>query len=109
MIEKFIHKTGLANVIAAAAQPNIYVKVSGMGNVAAPDDEYPYARLAWIPQSLRAAYGADRLIWGSDYPVSRRHMTYAQTLSTVRRHGPFSAEELPLVLGGTMDRLLQPR
>jgi predicted TIM-barrel fold metal-dependent hydrolase len=96
----------LSRVIAAAAGPNMYVKVSGMGNVAAREDEYPYARLAWIAQALRAAYGADRLIWGSDYPVSRRHMTYAQTLAMVTRHGPFDADELPRVLGGTMLGLL---
>jgi predicted TIM-barrel fold metal-dependent hydrolase len=101
--------TALASVIAAAAQPNIFVKVSGMGNVAAREDEYPYARLAWIPQVLRAAYGADRLIWGSDYPVSRRHMTYAQTLAMVTRHGPFAADELPGILGRTMLRLLEPK
>lgn len=99
----------LALVTAAAAQRNIFIKVSGMGNVAAVDDEYPYERLSWIPQSLRQAYGPDRLIWGSDYPVSRRHMTYRQTLAMTTRHGPFSAEEQAAVLGGTMAKLLARR
>ncbi len=93
-------------VTALAVHPNVFIKTSGMGNVAAPDDEYPYARLAGMPAALRSALGADRMIWGSDYPVSRRHMTYRQTLAMTRRHGPFEADELPAVLGGTLGRLL---
>ena len=93
-------------VIAGAAQPNIYVKVSGLGNVSAPDDEYPYADLRWVRDAVHDAYGAERLIWGSDYPVSSRHMTYRQTLSLVRRHSGFDEAALASVLGGTMDRSL---
>lgn len=93
-------------VTMLARYPNVYVKLSGMGNVAAVDDEYPYARLGWIMASLKEALGSDRLVWGSDYPVSRRHMTYLQTLSLVRRHGPFTYEELAGILGGTMSRLV---
>jgi predicted TIM-barrel fold metal-dependent hydrolase len=99
----------LGMVVGAAAQPSIFIKVSGMGNVAGPDDEYPYARLSWIPRSLRDAFGPDRLIWGSDYPVSRRHMTYKQALAMTTRHGPFSATEQAVVLGGTIARLLAGR
>jgi len=95
-----------ALVLAAAGRPNIFVKVSGMGNCAGPEDEFPYPALGWVPQALYRAFGPQRLIWGSDDPVSRRHMTYGQTLSMVTRHGPWSAVELPPILGGTMARLL---
>lgn len=97
------------DVLDAAAAPNIVVKYSGMGNVADPGQEFPYPELRWIPKMLGEAFGPDRLVWGSDYPVSRRHMTYAQTLSLLRRHGPFSAEGRAAVLGGTMRRLLDLR
>jgi predicted TIM-barrel fold metal-dependent hydrolase len=96
-------------VLAAAAQPNIFIKVSGMGNIAAPTDEYPYDRLRPIPAALKQAYGAGRLVWASDYPVSRRHMTYRQALAMATRHGPYDPAELPAVLGGTMERLLDQR
>lgn len=96
-------------VLAAAAQPNIFIKFSGMGNVAAPDDEYPYTRLSWITSAIRDAYGNDRLVWASDYPVSRKHMTYRQALAMTTRHGPFKPGELSAVLGGTMARLLADR
>lgn len=97
---------GLAALIAAAEHPNIVIKVSGAGNVAGPEDEYPYARLGWIFESLRHAFGHNRLVWGSDYPVSRRHMTYAQTLALVARHAALTESERKAVLGQTMRDLL---
>ena len=96
-------------VIAASARPNVFIKYSGMGNVAAPEQEYPYPELAHIPRRLREAFGAGRLIWGSDYPVSRRHMTYAQSMRIALRHGPLSEADLALVMGGNLQRLLRER
>ena len=97
---------GLALVLAAARCPNISIKYSGMGNVAAPEQDYPYPDLADIPRQLAAAFGPTRVIWGSDYPVSRRHMTYRQTIRLLERHGPFQTDDLPLVFGGNLQRLL---
>ncbi|HVW94125.1 MAG TPA: amidohydrolase family protein [Devosia sp.] len=96
-------------VLAAAARPNIFLKFSGMGNVAAVSQEFPYPELQDMPRRLAAAFGASRMVWGSDYPVSRRHMTYRQSLSLLTRHGPFAGAELAQVLGGNMARLLAER
>ncbi|CAH1654102.1 amidohydrolase family protein [Chelatococcus asaccharovorans] len=93
-------------VLAAAACPNIHIKYSGLGNVAAPDQEYPYTPLAWILTDIAAAFGAARILWGSDFPVSRKHMTYKQCIALLTRHGPFAAADRPAVLGGNMARLL---
>lgn len=97
---------GLALVLAAARSPNVFIKYSGMGNVAAPEQDYPYADLAGIPHQLASAFGPNRMIWGSDYPVSRQHMTYRQAVLLLERHGPFQPEELPLVFGGNLQRIL---
>lgn len=99
----------LRHVLAAADRPNIVVKLSGMGNAAGRDDEFPYPGLAWAGQALLREFGPARLVWGSDYPVSRRHMTYAQTLSMVTRHSGISALDLPAVMGATLARLLETR
>jgi L-fuconolactonase len=96
-------------VAAGARHPNIFIKLSGMGNVAAPDDEYPYPALRWVRDTIRNAYGPHRLVWGSDYPVSRRHMTYRQALAMTTRHGGFTDGDLLAILGGTMNRLLAER
>lgn len=99
-------KGALGMVLAAASEPGVHVKLSGMGNVAGPDDEYPYAGLGWIGRALFDAFGPDRLLWGSDFPVSARHMTYRQALDMVRRHGPGTAADRPALLGGNLARLL---
>ncbi|MBS7701031.1 MULTISPECIES: amidohydrolase family protein [unclassified Chelatococcus] len=97
---------GRGLVRAAAACPNIHIKYSGLGNVAAPEQDFPYAPLQWILSDVAAAFGPERVLWGSDFPVSRKHMTYAQCLALLTRHGPFAVSDLPAVLGGNMARLL---
>ncbi|HEY4200677.1 MAG TPA: amidohydrolase family protein [Devosiaceae bacterium] len=100
---------GMELVLEGARYPNVFLKYSGLGNVAAPDQEFPYTPLDDMRRRLAEAYGAGRMVWGSDYPVSRRHMTYKQTLSLLTRHGPFEGTDLDLVLGRTMERLLDTR
>lgn len=93
-------------VTAAAAYPNIFMKLSGIGNVAAAGDAFPFNRIQWVGKAVAGAFGPSRLVWGSDWPVSGRWMTYAQTLSIIRDDGPVESEGLPAVLGTTMARLL---
>jgi predicted TIM-barrel fold metal-dependent hydrolase len=99
---------GLATLLTAARHPNLHVKVSGFGY--ASDEGFPYPGLAWITRGLYEAYGPDRLMWGSDYPVVRRVMTYAQSLDVARRHFAFAPEaDRALIFGGTIERLLAAR
>ena len=56
-----------ADMAAVAARPNTVCKLSGLVTEAAPD---------WTVESLRpyvdhllAAFGPERLLWGSDWPV----------------------------------------
>ncbi|MDF2797283.1 MAG: hypothetical protein K0R85_27 [Devosia sp.] len=93
-------------VISLADCPNIHLKYSGMGNITLPPQEFPYpeAQPQWAP--VLARFGAERIVWGSDYPVSRRHMTYGQTLSMLTRHAPFPAEAHRAMLHDNMERLL---
>lgn len=91
---------------AVATQPNVFVKLSGLGNVAGPEDDYPYTGLTWI-KSLMLELFPDRTVWGSDFPVSSRHMTYRQSLNVVRNHGNIAPATEADVLGNTMARLLQ--
>jgi predicted TIM-barrel fold metal-dependent hydrolase len=58
-------------------------------------------------KALYENFGAHRLCWGSDYPVSQRYMTYRQTLEIVRTHCAFiPAADMQQVLGGTMRTVL---
>ena len=100
---------GPRQVLAAARHPNIAMKISGFGNVAAPGMEYPYPELAWIVGALHAVYGPWRLSWGSDDPVSRRHMTYRQSLDILRRHCRLPEESIAIILGPSFERALAER
>ncbi|MEJ1159157.1 amidohydrolase family protein [Prosthecomicrobium sp. N25] len=102
--------TGLPAVLAAARHPNVYVKVSGFGYAGAAGEHFPYPSLTWLTRALYEVFGPERLCWGSDYPVSRRYMTYPQSLEVARRHFDFAPEaDRALILGGTMARLLSER
>jgi L-fuconolactonase len=61
---------------AAAAQPNVYAKVSGLNTVAparwSATDLGPAVRIAFD------AFGAERLMCGSDWPVALLNGTYEQ-------------------------------
>jgi L-fuconolactonase len=73
----------------AAAHPNVVAKVSGLDTAAGSPD--------WTPGTLRPAFetalelfGADRLMYGGDWPVSRLGGGYT------RQHAAFEALTAPL-------------
>jgi predicted TIM-barrel fold metal-dependent hydrolase len=97
----------LAEVIASAAVPSIYVKVSGFHYASERGWDYPWPAAVAAIERIAAAYGPGRLCWGSDFPASTRFTTYRQSLEVVREHCPFfSAEDLRLVLGETLRGVL---
>jgi predicted TIM-barrel fold metal-dependent hydrolase len=98
---------GLQEVLASARWPNIYIKLSGFAYCSQVGWEYPYHDTHRVIQSLYEAYGAQRMCWGSDYPVVRFSMTYQQALEAFRTHCTFVLEaEKSLILGETLAGLL---
>jgi predicted TIM-barrel fold metal-dependent hydrolase len=71
-------------------------------------EEYPYPkaqeRVRWAVQT----FGADRIMWGTDYPPVLKNATYQQLLDWVRTHCAFlSDEQRALILGGTAEKFLK--
>ncbi len=101
----------LRGLIGLAGQPNVGVKASGFYYGSRDIAEYPYLEQTAVFERIYRAFGARRLTWGSDYPVSPWvACTYAQTLDVVRRHCPFVIEaDLPWIMGDTMAALLETR
>ncbi len=97
-------------LVGLAARPNVHVKISGFHYGTERPWDFPQAdTIAWL-RRLYEATGADRWCWGTDYPVLKRDrsFTYLQTIETIRRHCAFLADdEVPRVLGGTLDMLLK--
>lgn len=78
---------------AAAKAPNIYCKLSGLVTEAdwrrwTPADLRPYVQIALD------AFGPDRLMFGSDWPVCELAASYPRVLSALEEAlGPLSADE----------------
>jgi hypothetical protein len=73
-----------------------------------PDQEYPYPQAQEIVRWAVDHFGADRVMWGTDYPPTLNHGTYRQLLDWVRRHCSFlSHEQKTQILGGTAERFLE--
>jgi predicted TIM-barrel fold metal-dependent hydrolase len=90
-----------------ADAPGVHVLVSGQYALSA--EPPPYADLFPVTRRLAAAYGAERLLWGSDHPWPSDVPGYPQLLGLVPAALPdLDATARGRVLGGTA-RVLFPR
>lgn len=95
----------VANFRAAAKYPNVVCKLSGMITEAdwtswRQDDLKPYV------QEALTAFGPDRLLFGSDWPVCELAGSYQQVFDAlVESLGELSASEYAAILGGNAERV----
>ena len=98
---------GLAEIVASAQVPNIYIKLSGFHYASAVPWDYPQVDTHPVVRALYDSYGPTRLCWGSDYPVVRFFMTYQHALEAFRTHCTFVSDaDKTSILGGNLGRLL---
>jgi predicted TIM-barrel fold metal-dependent hydrolase len=91
-------------LLALARRPNVHVKVSGYHHLSATG--YPYRDCWPLFARVAEAYGADRLLWGSDFPHVLLACGYAGSVRLQERfHDELSPAELAAVMGGTAGRL----
>ena len=77
------------------------------GQYALSSEPYPYEDLVPISRVLVDAFGADRTMWGSDWPWIDQHPGYARTLSLIDLALPdASAAERAAIRGGTAARIM---
>ncbi|MGY1795439.1 amidohydrolase family protein [Geodermatophilus sp. SYSU D00525] len=94
-------------LLRLADAPRVHVLVSGQYALSA--EEPPYADLFPVTRRLAAAYGADRLLWGSDHPWPSDVPGYDTLRGLVASALPDLTErEAARVTGGTA-RALFPR
>jgi L-fuconolactonase len=90
--------------LAAARFPNVYCKLSGMVTEAdwaawKPADLRPYVQLAL------EAFGPDRLMFGTDWPVCLLAAPYIRVVEALKEAlGPLSAADRAAIFGGTAER-----
>ena len=91
-------------LLSLAGRPQVHVKISAMFRNAVRA-EPPYKELKPRLAALVAAFGAERVLTGSDYPFALDFGGYGAFLESVRGWGLLSDEELHWVTRGTAERL----
>jgi predicted TIM-barrel fold metal-dependent hydrolase len=107
-------------LVSLASYPNLMVKVSGIPSLSS--EAYPYEDVWPHLRTVIDAFGADRVMWGSDisrfegrlgfrvldHPVTYQGKhTYAESLHYIRETRHLTAEEKEQILGGSVRRLLK--
>jgi predicted TIM-barrel fold metal-dependent hydrolase len=94
----------LEKLLALARFPRVFVKISHAWSVS--KQAYPYADAMAQIKRLRDGFGAERLMWGTDWPVSLKEVSYEQAVWLYRDHlGWMTAAERRSVLSGTVQRV----
>jgi predicted TIM-barrel fold metal-dependent hydrolase len=87
-----------------AKHPRGWVDLASLPGPFFPEDEYPFTKAQELVHWTVETFGADRVMWGTDYPGALNHATYRQQVDLIRRHCEFlSAEQKDLVLGGAAE------
>lgn len=94
----------LAKLTALAKYPKVFVKISHTWSIS--QQEYPY-RDSWENvKAIYDAFGPQRLMWGTDWPLVENKCGYAKALALVRDEMDFlNAEDKRWILGGTVERI----
>jgi L-fuconolactonase len=67
-----------------ARYPKVFVKISHMWSLS--KQAYPYADAAVQVRRLYERFGAGRLMWGTDWPVSLKELSYGRAVALFRDH-----------------------
>lgn len=90
-------------VIGVAAAPKAFTKLSAMHSFSAQPTPYRDT-WPWV-EAIIGAFGADRVAWGSNWPLSTEDVAYEDLIELMWQL-PFIVEcDIPALLGGTAERI----
>ena len=94
----------LPRALALASYPNVNVHFSGQ--YAFSHEQYPYLDMRGLCSDLLDSFGAERLLWASDWPWIRDVPGYDKCIDLVHSLLPtLTDEQRSLILGGNAARL----
>jgi len=94
----------LDNLTALSRYPRLFVKISHMWSLS--HEKYPYPDAAKQVRRLYDAFGARRLMWGTDWPICLKDLPYAQAVALFRDHMSMIPErDHAQILSGTVQRV----
>lgn len=87
--------------------PNCYLSTGYCGELWDDGTEYPYANWQGRIKTLVQGVGADRVMWGTDWPWFEDRFKYQQSVNSVLKHAHYMNEtEKGLFLGNTAARFM---
>jgi L-fuconolactonase len=103
-IDTTIPPSTLPTVVSLSRFEGVCVMFSG--EYAFSREAFPYRDLTAVVDSIYRAFGANRMMWASDFPFVLEAPGYAPQLSLVDHYLPgLTAEERAAIMGGTALRL----
>ena len=104
--------TAFEKALRLADHPNVYLKVGGLGEISErPPTLSSDFRFDYSPpliEMARAAFGPQRMMWGSDYPPVSGREGYRNALRGVLEHPAFrSDDDREWVMGKTAMRVFR--
>lgn len=94
----------LKKLQALARYPRVFVKVSHTWSVS--KQPYPYPDAQAQVKRLYDAFGPQRLMWGTDWPIVEAHCGYAKALAMVRDEMKFlNEDDKSWMLSRTVERV----
>ncbi len=97
--EEGLSAPAFQNLLALAGIPNVSVKISGWYYCS--QQEPPFANIYPLAAAIIQAFGAERCMWGSDFPFIQQKWSYASLVETVKSWDFLTADELDWLLGKT--------
>ena len=94
-------------VVRLAEYPNTYAKLTFLA--LASQEEYPFRDVHWMVHELVDAFGAERCLFGSNFPTAQYNakMTYTQTVRIFQEEIDLPPVAQDWILGGTASKLWQ--
>ena len=94
----------LKTIEVIAARPNVYVHLSGQ--YAFTQEPYPHSDLQSVVDAIYGMFGAERMLWASDYPWIAVEPGYSEQLALVDHYLPnLSEADRDAIRGGNAMRL----
>ena len=92
-------RTGWQEQIKLARHKNVFIESGGITWLY-NDEFYPYPSAVKAIRESITLCGAEKLMWGSDYPRTMTAITYKMSLDFVEKTSELTGEEKALFLGG---------
>jgi L-fuconolactonase len=94
----------LEKLLALARYPRLFVKISHLWSISR--QPYPWLDAQEYARRCYDAFGPQRLMWGTDWPVCKQWATYEDTLRVVRDDMPFlNEDDKSWILSKTVERI----